>query len=399
MSNLLKKICLVVISFFLLFTLSDFAWAITQSECEERVGKEALNEGELKECEQIFNEQVGKQEVQARSLESQVKAFDQKIALAARNIIQTQSEIKILEKEIDQLSEKVRLLDLSLNKISALLIKRIEETYKKGRFDSFLLLFSSDSFSQFTSRYEYFKSIQLHDKKLLFQMETARLNYQRQKDTKEEKQRELEQVKEKLEEQKVRLAQQKLDKERFLAETRGNKRRYEDFLRVTRAEIEAIQKIIAGEGDCDEVGIVNEGERVASIISGASACSLGTHLHFEVRERDEVRNPFSYLKSVNIIDDSDGDPHVATGGWSWPLNEPVRLTQGFGENTSAIRSRVVWYDFHTGIDIVSTDLAVKAVKKGILHRCAIGCGGGSLRYVKIDHEDSDLNTYYLHVNY
>ncbi|HUW22099.1 MAG TPA: hypothetical protein VMW41_05555 [Candidatus Bathyarchaeia archaeon] len=399
MGKLLKKIFLIALFLSLFFSNSRQSWAISQAECVDRVGKESLNGQELQECEQIFNELIGKQEVQAKSLESQVIAFDQKIALAAKNIIQTENEIKVLEREVADLGEKVKLLDLSLDRISALLVKRIEQTYKKGRFDSFLLLFSSDRFSRFASRFEYFRAIQLHDKKLLFQMESARLSYEQQKKLKEEKQQQLEEVKVKLEEQKVRLAGQKADKERFLAETRGNKAHYEQLLQVTRAEIEAIVKIVAGEGECGEAGPVNEGERIAAIIAGASACSLGTHLHFEVREGDQVRNPFVYLKSITLIDASDGDPHAATGSWQWPLNEPIKLTQGFGENTSAIRSHVVWYPVHTGIDINAEDLTVKAVKKGLLYRCSIDCGGGTLRYVKVDHEDSDFNSYYLHVNY
>lgn len=43
------------------------------------------------------------------------------------------------------------------------------------------------------------------------------------------------------------------------------------------------------------------------------------------------------------------------------------------------------------------DLTVKAVKDGTLYTGAIGCGGKSLYYVKVEHKDSDLSTYYLHV--
>ncbi len=53
---------------------------------------------------------------------------------------------------------------------------------------------------------------------------------------------------------------------------------------------------------------------------------------------------------------------------------------------------------HTGIDMVSKDgnLNVKAVKDGVLYTGAIGCGGKSLYYVKVEHKDSNLSTLYLH---
>jgi len=144
---------------------------------------------------------------------------------------------------------------------------------------------------------------------------------------------------------------------------------------------------------------VGAGERIATIISGASACSTGTHLHFQVAEGNEVKNPLAYLRSISLIDDSGGDSHEASGSWDWPLNEPIKFNQGFGANTSAIRARIVWYDFHTGIDVASDDRVVKAVKSGTLYRGAIACGGGTLRYVRVDHDENNLDTYYLHVNY
>ena len=137
---------------------------------------------------------------------------------------------------------------------------------------------------------------------------------------------------------------------------------------------------------------------VASIIVGASACSTGTHLHFETREKETVKNPLSFLKSVSL-DNPYGDAATATGSWEWPLNDPITLTQTFGSDTGFIRSGASWYQFHTGIDLVSDDKSIKAVQKGVLFRGSIACGSGTLRYVRVDHDDSDIDTYYLHVNY
>jgi len=208
----------------------------------------------------------------------------------------------------------------------------------------------------------------------------------------------LEAAKKKLESQKVLLAQQKADKENLLEITQNKEQRYQQLLSATRAEIDAIQRIIAGRGDETEVGKVNQGDAVATIIVGASACSTGTHLHFEVRERDEVRNPLNFLRNI-LVDNPYSDPFIATGSWNWPLNEPIKLTQSFGSDTSFIRSGASWYRFHTGIDIVSSDRVVKTVNSGTLYRGSIACGSGTLRYVRVDHENSDIDTYYLHVNY
>ncbi len=401
MARLAKKIFLLVS--LLVFTLSiwgpQISLAITQEECLEKVGKEDLNYDDLKECDKILNELLGETTTQKRTLQNEISRFNTAIAITTNKIYTTIKEIEELEKEIASLGGKIAKLDISLDQLSEILIKRIGETYKKGKIDSLALLLSSEDFSEFISRFKYLRVMQLHDRNLMIQMETVRTNYADQKTLKEEKQDALELAKKKLESEKVLLAQQKADKEKFLEVTQNNERRYQQLLAVTRAELEAIQSIIAGKGEETEVGGVNQGDQVATIIAGASACSTGTHLHFEIRENGDVRDPFAYLKSVNLIDDSGGDSHNATGSWEWPLDEPIKFNQGFGSNTWFINSGLSWYSFHTGIDIVSNNLKVKSVKQGTLYRGAIACGGGTLRYVRVDHNDSEIDTYYLHVNY
>ena len=118
-----------------------------------------------------------------------------------------------------------------------------------------------------------------------------------------------------------------------------------------------------------------------------------------MREGEDVRNLFAYLRNIGLTDDSGGDPYIGMGDWDWPLNEQVKFNQGFGGDTWFIRSGIAWYSFHTGIDVSSGDLVVKAVKPGTLYQGGIGCGSGTLRYVRVDHDDSNFDTYYLHVNY
>ena len=387
---------------FLFFLLSFFSpqklQALTADECEAKIGRKELNLVEAKACQQIFadlSQQAGEQK---RSLQSEIRRFDNLVKATATKIYVTAKEVKSLEEEIETLSQKIGRLDTSLDQVSQVLIERIAETYKKGRIDPLALFFSSKDFDEFISRYKYLKVIQLHDRSLMVQMETVRTNYADQKNLKEKKQAELEAAKKKLESQKIVLAQQRADKERLLEMTQSREQRYQQLLAATRAEIDAIQRIIAGRGKETKVGEVSQGDIIASIISGASACSTGTHLHFEVREQNRVKNPLSFLKNI-VINSPYGDSAVATGSWDWPLSEPITLTQTFGSNTSFIRSGASWYHFHTGIDIVSPNHAVKAVQGGILYRGAIACGSGTLRYVRVDHKGSDLDSYYLHVNY
>lgn len=391
-----KKITVLIFSLSLLipFTFSfksSFSPQVTYAQNQEI-------EDLRKQIEEYEKKLVDLQD-RARTLSSQITYMDTQIKLTELGIQETLELIDKLEKEINSLSEKIERLEGSLTTVSEILLNRIVSTYKTGKIPKIYLLFSSEGFSDLLLRAKYIKAAQVHDKKLMIQMQTTKDNFATQKDLREEKKEEQENLKQQLEIQKKTLAQQKKDKEHLLELTKNDEKRYQELLAATRAELEAIQSIIAGKGDETEVGKVEQGARIASIIVGSSACSMGTHLHFEVRKNGELENPFSYLKGISVEDDSGGDPFNPNGDWDWPVNQPIKFNQGFGSGTWAIRHGVVWYDFHTGIDISSEDRTVKAVKKGTLYQGGIGCGGGTLRYVKVDHDDSDLDTYYLHVNY
>lgn len=382
-------IFLVVLSFSFIFTHQLLA--------EDDPGDKLRDlHQKIQEYEQKIEALQGEQ----RTLASTISYLNNKIQLTATQIAATEQELEILVKEIASLSGKIEILDKSISDVSTILSSRIEATYKRGKIKSVYLFFSSQGFSEFLSRIQYLKVAQLHDRQLLFEMQESKMNYDSQKQLKEEKQAEQERLQKQLISQKVALARQKEEKAVLLEKTKNDEQRYQEMLTAAQAEMEAIQSIIAGQGEETEVGDINEGERIASIIVGPSACSTGTHLHFEISAGGAHANPANYFKNVSIIWDNDPDGQFGfSGGWNWPINETVRITQGYGMTYWA---KIGWYggESHTGIDVVSeSNNNVKAVKNGVLYRGSIACGGGTLRYVKVDHQDSDIDTYYVHVNY
>lgn len=380
---------------------------ITVEECikDLQTGKQ-----HLEECIEILEQRVGEIQQQITTLKSELEKFDASIAITIAQIYQTVNEIEEIEKEITALSTKIGRLDISLDQLSEILVRRIAETYKKGKIDALALLFSSSNFSEFIGRYKYLRVIQIHDRKLMVQMETVRTNYADQRTVKEEKQAELEAAKNKLEAQKALLAQQKADKERLLAATRNDEKIYQQLISRARAELIAIKGILAGQGKEIEVGSVSEGQKIATLIEGKSCNSSGTHLHFMVSQNSDTYNPFSYLNgSVSYTNcsgsgywpncNNDGDPFNPSGSWNWPLNSPIIFTQGYGYTWAVQHTWVsIIYQFHNGIDIVSDSLEVKAVRAGKLYQ-GIYEGGCNLKYVRVDHNDSDFDTLYLHVIY
>jgi murein DD-endopeptidase MepM/ murein hydrolase activator NlpD len=191
--------------------------------------------------------------------------------------------------------------------------------------------------------------------------------------------------------------------------TKNDERRYQQLINQAIAEQIAIKGILAGQGSCSEISDVSEGQRIASLIQGSSCNSSGTHLHFMIVQDDNTQNPFTYLKggidykncSGSSCGSSDGDPFNPNGSWSWPIDGQIVLNQGYGK-TWAIDHTWVGrvYQFHNGIDIIGSSLEVKAVKSGRLSRCVfVGNSSCTLRYVKVHHNEGNLDTLYLHVNY
>jgi len=395
----LKKIlisCVLICSFSLFYSLS-----IVSAQSDDEKLKE-LND-KIAEYTSKINEAVGKQ----KTLASAITLISNQMYLTTAQIAKTEEQIKVLEKEVDELSKKIIMLDSDLDKTVEIMNVRVEETYKRMHMPSVYLLMISKKFASFFSGLNYIKSAQANDKELLYAMEQARLNYDNQKQLKEKKQEETEKLRGYLEGQKLMLNQQKAAKQDLLAVTKNDEKKYQELLAQARAEFEAIQAIIAGRGSEEKGKEVKAGEVIASVITGSSCNSNGTHLHFTVAQKGIALNPFNYLKSTDFDncsgpgECSEGDPFNPSGSWEWPLAPKIRMNQGYG-STWAVRNTWVGqiYSMHNGIDIIGSSNSVKAVADGILYRGSYGGGGGCrLRYVRVEHKDSDLETYYLHVNY
>ena len=334
---------------------------------------------------------------QKKTLSSTISYLSSQIALTQSEIAQTQNELNSLNLEILELSGKIESINYSLNDLTTLFVTRVQESYKSNQSGGVLAVFNNASLKHLVKNIEYVKKVRDHDHALMIALEKSRLDYDEQKLAKEEKQKIVSALQTKLQVQQNQLAQQKQQSELLLATTKNNEKKYQELLSKASAELAAIQAVIAGKGSETEVGPISEGDRIATIISGASPCSSGTHLHFEVVSNKSHHNPFEYLNSNSLSWDNADPAQNGTGSWRWPMRDPIRITQGYGHTSY---SSIYANNVHTGVDMVnSDDYSVLAVKNGTLYRGAISCGGGTLRYVHVDHGDSDYDTYYLHVNY
>lgn len=382
MSKYGKKITLFTFAFLavlLVFTPTR----ILADECDNI----ASDKDHIDEKIKCLTDKVGQLNAQTNTLKNQIAQFDYQIKLTTLKIAQTQSQIDLLGGRIDQLQG-------SLEELTKAFSERAVETYKLSRFeDKFFFVLSSGDINSAANRFHYLKKIADEDRVLLDRLKNAQSTYEGQKQDQET-------LREQLRQQQAKVNSQKLAKNNLLTATKNDERRYQDLLSKALAEREAIQSIVAGHGQETEVGKISEGDKIASVIPSSSACSSGAHLHFEVVKNGIHQNPAAFLSNKNVSWDNTPDgPFSFNGSWSWPVNEPIRITQGYGMTYYAAKLRYYGGQPHTGIDMINTsDLAVKAVKAGMLFRGSIACGGGTLKYVHVKGDDG-YDTFYLHVNY
>lgn len=326
---------------------------------------------------------------QSGTLSNQIAQFDAQIKLTTLKINQTEEKISLLGGRIGQ-------LQTSLESLSKAFTSRVAYSYKLTRLhEPFLMLVTSPDLNSAFSSYQYLKRIEEADRSLLVRLEDAQFTYEEQKKDQEDLQKQLQ-------DQKNNLSSQKIAKNVLLTQTKNDEKKYQSLLASARAEFEAIQAIIAGKGQETASGHAAQGQKIATVIQGPSCNSSGSHLHFIVAENGNALNPFSYLKSgIAYANDSGGDPFNPSGGWEWPMDAPIDFNQGYGA-TWCVKYGTCGkiYSFHNGIDIMSPNPTVKAVKAGNLFRGSYsGSNGCKLRYVRVDHDDSSYDTFYLHINY
>jgi peptidoglycan hydrolase CwlO-like protein len=374
----------------------------------------AVSSDDLEKIQQEIKEledKVAQTREQKQTLSSQIAQMNQQIQLATLRIAQTEASIVVLEEEIASLSDKIGKLDLSLDKISQVLLRRIVATYKGGQIDPVLYWLTADSAEDFIKNQQYLKVAQKHDKMLMLAIEEARQDFDRQKSLKEEKQAALEGLRVQLREQNALLVQQKQEKAYLLEVTSNDEVRYQGMLAAARAELVAIQRAVLLLKQTGKPVQVARGELIG--IQGNTGYSTGDHLHFGVYNYSSIKelpggwylsnylNPLDYLagKEVDWRSNcgSDGIKNVGSGGWQWPMNN-FRITQGFG--ITCHRRMYIGptnpEGFHPAIDLAGPkNSPIYAVEEGEAYFCK-NCDSHGANGVFIFHPDGKM-TMYWHV--
>ncbi len=156
-----------------------------------------------------YKQKITELQGQQKTLSSTIKYLEAKTYLTEGEIRRTQLEILALEKEIEVLSNRIGGLEVSLKRLSEILISRIQEGYKRRADEPVLLFFSSQGFGDFVTKLKYMQLVQSYTQSMIQDAEEQKVSYDNEKTVKEKKQSEVEALRRKLEAQRKTLQQQK----------------------------------------------------------------------------------------------------------------------------------------------------------------------------------------------
>jgi len=347
-------------------------------------------------CIEYLTSKKSEAESKSKTLSSEIGTMNSQIKLTEARISATEEQVDELEKDIEIAKGKISGLEENIDKTTKLLVGRIAAVYQVGTIKPWEVFLAANNIKDVFKRLTYLRIVQIYDKKKVYAAEQAKNDYQNQKEIFEDKEAEAEALSKKLTDYNKQLEDEKVGKQALLSVTKNDEAKYQSLLAQARAE----RNVVLGGGKEVYLRDVNAGDSIGTIISGASGCSSGTHLHFSVYQGTSPRDPSDYLSSKSFSysysDSQYGyygtiNPH---GSYPWPLDDPIGINQAYGSHGFA--QQFYPSGLHDGIDMEGGSLNVKAVRAGKLYQGSYKCSNGTLTYAKVTHDDG-LITWFLHI--
>lgn len=239
---------------------------------------------------------------------TEIAQTEKVIATLGIEVLAQDIEIKILADEIAIKENDISLLNQEINILEQTVNERVTQSYKFSHVSPFEYLFDVKNLDSILRKVKYLIETRINDKNSLNQysvkmdsLEDEELILANKKADLQKKRNELEEEKDRLVEEKAYLDQQQIEKNNLLAESKRREEAYRKELAETTAIISSMDEKISdlvialfNSGGLGNGTEVLAGKTIG--YQGHTGCSFGSHLHFEIRDRNNVKqDPSNFL--------------------------------------------------------------------------------------------------------
>lgn len=197
---------------------------------------------------------ISSAQAQEKTLSSQISVMDNQIKLTQLRITSTQNQLTQLTEDISVATDKITHLEDSLTDITKALLSRIVATYQTGTPPPLEILVSAADAKDLVRRSNYIKLAQEHDKKLIYDTQQAKIDYENQKTIFENKKKQVEALKVQLTTYTSQLDAEKKQKQQLLTETQGSEANYQRLLAQAQAQLAGFSRFTQSQGGASLLG-------------------------------------------------------------------------------------------------------------------------------------------------
>ncbi|HRN70832.1 MAG TPA: C39 family peptidase [Candidatus Woesebacteria bacterium] len=192
-----------------------------------------------------YEKKLSEVRTQKNTLSSQIEYMDTQIYLTQLKTEETTEKIEATEYEIDTLDDWIGDLDSSLDQLSKTMLERIVAGYKTRQASVIDIIFDTSNASDLVNKLKYYEVARDTNKKVLLEVQEAKLNYQEQKKLREKKKDELAKLQETLAAQEASLKSQQEEKRILLTATQSDENNYSRLLEEAKRQIAAYKSFVA----------------------------------------------------------------------------------------------------------------------------------------------------------
>lgn len=404
--------------------------SMSNEECLDFLNEQAaLISAEKKEVESSLESEVAQQETlsqQINYLSYTIKNTELTILELEVEIAKANAEINILGDQIHEIQNNVDTLTQEINILQEAITERTKIGYKLSLISPVEIILDSNNFESMLRRIKYLISAKAKDREVLSGMSASRNELKSEENKlsekrseEQEKRNEIEENREDLARQRDNLAQQKAQQQVLLAQSEQRLAEYEKLLSSLQAQQAAVEKqvtdLIMMLFQSGQLGVGTPVSRGAIVgFQGHTGCSLGSHLHFEIRKNGYNINPCStgYLTGGLLYNPiGSGSAHAPLDGgyltqtyWSGHLALDI-VSYSYGDQSGDYYykdkgevSCPSWFPINNylpaWLPLRGEGAPVRAILSGTVYRSTADSYGG--KYVLIDHGNG-LTSMYLHL--